>query len=253
MWQPDFWIDRSRSSRESIGQCLTLRGHGGHVRPFTGHRRQAVLRQRMERGAGWRWRVICQLFQQTTHGPHFQCKPAVARGRAVHGQARGRTKITQLGLAVHGIDQDVVRIQVTMHHTTLVQVRHCMGDITSDVQCQRCRQAQAARVHIARAALQAGWPRQVDVPRRDQRHQQTLGLFRVAHQPGDGCGQARMFTRRQASGQFVFGQAIAGHFTLEQLERQRLRPVRCLYAVDETRSALAQQGALCERVPRYSW
>jgi hypothetical protein len=144
---------------------------------------------------------------------------------------------------VHRVDQDVVRIQVAVHHATLVQMRQRTGHIAGDAQRQICAQTKAARVLVTRAALQTGWPRQVDVRRRDEGHQQALGLSGMSAQPRHGRGQRGVLACGQARGQFVLGQTIAGHRPFEQLERQRLRPTSRLHAVDVARRALAQQWA----------
>ena len=70
-----------------------------------------------------------QFFQQTPQSPHLQRQQTLLQLGCVHGQSRGRAKVAQLGLAMHRVDQDVVGIQVAVHHTTQVQVRQRMGHI----------------------------------------------------------------------------------------------------------------------------
>ena len=140
---------------------------------------------------------------------------------------------------MHRVDQDVVRIQVAVHHATLVQMRQRIGHIAGNAQGQIGAQTKAARVHVTRAALQTGRPRKVDVCGREEGHQQALGLSGVLAQPRHRRGQRGVLACGQARGQFVLGQTIAGHRPFEQLERQRLRPASRLHAVDVARRALA--------------
>ena len=101
--------------------------------------------------------------------------------------------------------------------------------------------------------MQAGRPRQIDVGGGDQWHQQTLGLRGVVREPCHRRGQARVLSRRQAGGEFVLGQAVAGNSPFEQLERQGLRPARGLHLVDVARSPFAQQWAMRQIGPGDAW
>jgi hypothetical protein len=184
-----------------------------------------------------------QLFEQTPQGPHFQRQEVLAQRALIDRQPCGRAKVAQARLTVHGVDQDVVGVQVAVHHAALVQLRQRTGHIAGYLQGQSSRKPKVRRVHVAGAAVQAGRCRQIDMCCRNQRHEQTLGLRRVASEPRHGRGERRVLPCTKTSGQLVFGQAVAGHLAFEQLERQGLLPSRGLDLVDVTRSALAQQGA----------
>ena len=104
----------------------------------------------------------------------------MAQIRLLGGQPRGGPKVTQPGLTVHRVDQDVVRIQVAVHHAALVQMRYRIGHIAGNAQGNIGCELETRRVHIARAALQTGRSSQGGVPGRDQRREQTLGLCYTA-------------------------------------------------------------------------
>ncbi len=68
--------------------------------------------------------------------------------------------------------QNIVGIQVPMHYAPGVQLGDSTGDLARDLQGRIFGHAQALGVDIPGAALQTGWPGQIDKICRNQRKQQ---------------------------------------------------------------------------------
>ena len=194
-----------------------------------------------------------QLLQQVTQRAHFKGLQSAANNGLVHRQQGSGTEIAQQRIAIGGVPQNIVSVQVTVHHALLVQVGHGTRNVRRHLQRQRgvnVRAWQACRIDIAGAALQAGRAGQIDVAGGNEGQQQTLRALRVVCQRAAGRAQRRVLSGGQAGGQLVLGQPVTGDGAFEQFERQavwwhsamalQMCPMRHIRLINVAGRALAQ-------------